>query len=95
MLGQEDKWYRYPSGVYIRYPSIYRNGLFFHSVLYSSGRRVSGSTVARLGTRVLAASGQSERRQGCTTTALNNTTVYITQGRRIPALTKAPAQERG
>ncbi|MDI9506500.1 MAG: L,D-transpeptidase family protein [Clostridiales bacterium] len=92
MLGQEDEWYRYPSGVYIRYPSIYRNGLFFHSVLYSSGRRVMGSTVARLGTRQslgcvrLKVSDAKWVYDHC---ALNNTTVYITQGRRIPALTKA------
>lgn len=46
-----DEWYRYPSGVYIRYPSIYQSGYFFHSVLYGSGKSVMSSTVARLGTR--------------------------------------------
>ena len=51
LKARKGEWYQYPSGVYIRYPSIYRDGYYFHSPLYSSGKKVMSSTVGKLGTR--------------------------------------------
>lgn len=48
---REGEWYRYPSGVYIRYPSIYRDGYYFHSPLYSAKKHIMSGTVGKLGTR--------------------------------------------
>lgn len=51
LKARKGEWYRYPSGCYIRWPSIYRSGYYFHSPLYTSGKRINTSTVKRLGTR--------------------------------------------
>ena len=51
LKARKGEWYQYPSGVYIRYPSIYRDGYYFHSPLYSSGKSIMSSTVGKLGTR--------------------------------------------
>lgn len=45
------EWKRYPSGVYVRYPSVYRNGYYFHSPLYSAGKKIMSYSISRLGTR--------------------------------------------
>ena len=51
LKARKGEWYQYPSGVYIRYPSIYRDGYYFHSPLYSSSKKINSSTVSKLGTR--------------------------------------------
>lgn len=51
IISKMSQWYRYPSGVYIRYPSVYTKGLYFHSVLYSSGKKVTSNSISKLGTR--------------------------------------------
>jgi len=51
LKSRRGEWYRYPSGCYIRWPSIYRSGYYFHSPLYRSSKKLMGSTVDKLGTR--------------------------------------------
>ncbi len=51
LQARRSEWKRYPSGVYIRYPSTYRSGYYFHSPLYSSGKSVMSYTVGQLGSR--------------------------------------------
>ncbi len=91
MASRKGEWYRYPSGVYIRYPSIYKSGLFFHSVLYSSSRSVMSSTVGKLGTRQslgcvrLKVSDAKWVYDHCT----NGTRVEIIDGKSISALRTA------
>ena len=89
--GHLNEWYRYPSGTYIRWPSIYRSGYYFHSVLYSSKDSISTSTVRKLGTR---------QSQGCVRLKVRDaewlykncgkgTTVYICDGAKRDKLKKA------
>ena len=51
LKSRKGQWYQYPSGCYIRWPSIYRSGYYFHSPLYYSSKKIMTSTVRRLGTR--------------------------------------------
>ena len=86
-----EKWHHYSTGVYIRWPSIYRDGYYFHSPLYSSSKSLMMSTVRRLGTR------QSE---GCIRLKVKDaewvykncdtgTAVYICNGAKKKDLKKA------
>lgn len=90
-LSKRQEWYRYPSGVYIRYPVTYKSGLYFHSVLYRSKSSIMTSTIRRLGTR---------QSLGCIRLKVNDakwlydsvkngTTVYITDGKNISGLRNA------
>jgi lipoprotein-anchoring transpeptidase ErfK/SrfK len=85
------QWYRYPSGIYIRYPSVYKSDLYFHSVLYSSAKKIQKNAVANLGTR---------QSLGCIRLKVtdaqwvydncpNGTSVSIVDGKSISALSKA------
>ena len=76
------QWLQYPSGVYIRYPSTYSEGYYFHSPLYNSNKTLRSSTVDKLGTR---------QSLGCVRLKVNDaewvwrnckagTTVYICDG---------------
>ena len=51
LKARKGEWYKYPSGCYIRWPSIYRDGYYFHSVLYRSKSSIYTSTIDKLGTR--------------------------------------------
>ncbi len=86
-----EKWHQYSTGVYIRWPSIYRDGYYFHSPLYSSSKSIMMSTVRALGTR------QSE---GCVRLKVRDaewvfkncpkgTAVYICNGAKKKSLVKA------
>ena len=91
-LGQRGgEWYRYPSGVYIRWPSTYRSGYYFHSPLYSASKSVMGYTVRQLGSRASA---------GCVRLKVRDadwvfhhcpagTTVYICDGKELTKLKDA------
>lgn len=85
------EWYRYPSGVYIRYPSIYRDGYYFHSPLYNAKKGIMSGTVGKLGTR---------QSLGCIRLKVNDaewvykhcpegTRVYICDGKKRESLKKA------
>ena len=51
LKARKGEWYQYPGGYYIRWPSIYRDGYYFHSPLYNPRKSLSGGTVDKLGTR--------------------------------------------
>ena len=45
------EWHQYSTGYYIRWPSTYRDGYYFHSPLYRPNKTISSGTVRQLGTR--------------------------------------------
>lgn len=91
ILSKKNEWHRYPTGVYVRYPSVYRSGYYFHSPLYHAGKTVVRHSVAQLGTR---------QSLGCIRLKVSDakwiydhcpvgTTVYICDGAKLSPLRKA------
>ena len=86
------EWHHYSStNTYIRWPSIYRSGYYFHSPLYHGDKTINGSAVKRLGKR---------GSQGCIRLTVRDakwvydycgagTAVYICDGKKLPNLNKA------
>ena len=91
LKARKGEWYRYPSGVYIRYPSIYRDGYYFHSPLYNANKTIRSSTVYKLGSRQSLGCVRLKVRDAewvykhCKT----GTTVYICDGKNRSSLRKA------
>lgn len=91
LSAREGEWYKYPSGTYIRWPSIYRDGYYFHSVLYKKKSKINTGTIDKLGTR---------QSQGCIRLKVNDarwiynncpkgTAVYICDGKKLDKLKNA------
>lgn len=91
LINKKNEWHRYPTGVYVRYPSVYRSGYYFHSPLYHAGKTVVRHSVAQLGTR---------QSLGCIRLKVSDakwiydhcpvgTTVYICDGAKLSSLRKA------
>lgn len=91
LKARKGEWYKYPSGCYIRWPSIYRSGYYFHSVLYKSKKKIYTGTIEKLGTR---------QSQGCIRLKVRDakwvykncpegTTVYICDGKKLSQLKEA------
>lgn len=56
LQARRGEWYTYagPSGITIRWPSIYRSGYYFHSPLYNRYHEISTTAVRHLGSRASA-----------------------------------------
>lgn len=91
LRSREGEWYKYPSGCYIRWPSTYRDGYYFHSVLYKSKKKIYSNTIDDLGTR---------QSLGCVRLKVldakwvykhcpKGTTVYICDGKKLNKLKSA------
>ena len=91
LKARRGEWYQYPSGVYIRFPSIYREGYYFHSPLYNANKTIRSATVYKLGSR---------QSLGCVRLKVRDaewvykyckagTTVYICDGKNRAKLRKA------
>ena len=90
-LGQ---WYRYPAGTYIRYPSTYTSGLYFHSVLYNKQKNLIRKTIDLLGSRqslgcVRLKVNDARWVYSYLVSAANPTNVVIVDGWAIPGLLRA------